>query len=38
LFFLLLEARFFGDFLRLDLKLPFLGNLTIQDGGTTILL
>lgn len=36
--FFLLDARFFGDFRKLDLKLPFLGNLTIQDGGTIILL
>lgn len=35
--FLLLEALFFGDFLRLDLKLPFRGSFTIQDGGTTML-
>ena len=27
---------FLGDFLRLDLKLPLRGNLTIHDGGTII--
>lgn len=32
-----LEDFFFlGDFLRLLLKLPLRGNLTIHDGGTTI--
>ena len=35
---LLVKAAFFffllGEFLRLDLKLLFLGTLTIQDGGT----
>lgn len=32
----LLTCFFFGDFLRLDLKLPLRGSLTIHDGGTTI--
>lgn len=35
---LLFDPFFFGTFLRLDLKLPFLGSLTIQEGGTIILL
>lgn len=34
----LLEARFFGDLRRLDLKLPLRGSFTIHDGGTIILL
>lgn len=38
LFFFFDDALFLGVFLRLDLKLPFLGNLTIHDGGTIILL
>lgn len=38
LVFRLLEARFFGDFRKLDLKLPLRGSFTIHDGGTIILL
>lgn len=30
------EFFFLGDFLRLDLKLPFRGSFTIQAGGTII--
>lgn len=36
--FFFVEVLFLGDFRKLDLKLPFLGNLTIHDGGTIIVL
>jgi hypothetical protein len=36
LLFFLLAVFFFGDFLKLDLKLPLRGSFTIHDGGTMI--
>jgi hypothetical protein len=32
----LLDVFFFGDFRKLDLKLPLRGSFTIQEGGTMI--
>jgi hypothetical protein len=36
LLFFLLDVFFFGDFRKLDLKLPLRGSFTIHDGGTII--
>jgi hypothetical protein len=36
LLFFLLDVFFFGDFRKLDLKLPLRGSFTIHDGGTMI--
>jgi len=36
LLFFLLDDFFFGDFLKLDLKLPLRGSFTIHEGGTMI--